>query len=122
LLCVFFTHFSRGQDVPNPVIHFEKKEIDLGTITAGDSAVCFFELTNAGTYPLVIKEAFTTCGCTVASLPNVPLAPGEKDRIRVVIDTTDKIGKLRKIITIHSNATNSEEKLAVVFLVKKKSD
>jgi hypothetical protein len=66
----------------------------------------------------MLKEAYVTCGCTVAELPQIPLAPGEKDRLKVKIDTHDKFGKVRKVITIVSNALNSEEKIAVTFLVK----
>jgi hypothetical protein len=108
----------KAQDI-NPVIQFVQKEIDLGTVMSGDSAVCFFEFFNTGTYPLMLTEAKTTCGCTVAEFPKIPLAPGESDRIRIQLDTTDKLGRIRKVITIYSNAINSEERIAVTILVKK---
>ena len=119
-LLFFFAESTvcKGQDL-NPVIQFAQKELDLGTIMSGDSAICFFEFFNTGTYPLMLTEAKTTCGCTVAELPQIPLAPGERDRIRIQLDTTDKIGRIRKVITVYSNALNSEERIAVSVLVKK---
>lgn len=117
LLCLFCIKNAFSQQ-NNPQIRFLQSEIELGTLAQGDSAECFFEFENIGTYPLMLKEAYVTCGCTVAELPQIPLAPGEKDRLKVKIDTHDKFGKVRKVITIVSNALNSEEKIAVTFLVK----
>ncbi|MEL1244184.1 DUF1573 domain-containing protein [Flavobacterium sp. DGU11] len=79
--------------------------IDYGTTNkADDNGVRFFEFTNTGDAPLIIKEAKSTCGCTVPSWPKEPIAPGKTGKIEVKYNMNP--GPIRKTITVQSNAVN----------------
>ena len=45
------------------------------------------------------------CGCTFPNKPSGPIAPGASDVIEVKYDT-ERIGPIRKTITVASNASN----------------
>jgi hypothetical protein len=77
---------------------FEFGEVDQGTVVKHD-----FPFTNTGSVPLLITKARSTCGCTVPSYPEEPLAPGETGIISVAFDTKRKYGRQRKPVTIIAN-------------------
>ena len=59
-------------------ISFDKLTYDFGTIYEKDgNATCTFRFVNEGKTPLVILRAQASCGCTVPSYPEYPIAPGE---------------------------------------------
>ncbi|AWH86705.1 hypothetical protein HYN59_17035 [Flavobacterium album] len=79
--------------------------IDYGTTSKeDDNGVRFFEFTNTGDAPLIIKEAKSTCGCTVPNWPKEPIAPGKTGKIEVKYNMNP--GPIRKTITVQSNAVN----------------
>lgn len=87
-------------------IKFVAEEIDYGNIKQGDNGVRVFEFKNTGLAPLIISSASSSCGCTVPSWPKEPIAPGKTGKIEVKYDT-QRIGAIRKTITIVSNAADN---------------
>ncbi|MEC4005683.1 DUF1573 domain-containing protein [Flavobacterium sp. SUN052] len=88
-------------------IVFKDKDntIDYGTVSKDtDSGLRKFEFTNTGDAPLVISNAKSTCGCTVADYPKTPIMPGKTGVIEVKYNMNP--GPIRKTITIESNAVN----------------
>lgn len=83
---------------------FVTETIDYGTVAKGSDGVRIFEFTNVGDEPLVISDVKSTCGCTVPEKPEGPIGPGEKGQIKVKYDTKNKVGPIRKNITVYSNA------------------
>ncbi|MCB0375243.1 MAG: DUF1573 domain-containing protein, partial [Sinomicrobium sp.] len=53
--------------------------------------------------PLVISKVNSSCGCTVPSWTQNPVAPGTSGKIEVKYDT-NRVGPIRKTITVSSNA------------------
>lgn len=49
----------------------------------------FFEFTNTGTAPLEI-DLISACDCTTTEYPRGEILPGEKGRIDIVFDSTEK--------------------------------
>ena len=84
-------------------IEFEQEVIDYGEIAKGSDGVRTFEFTNIVDAPLVISNVKSSCGCTVPSKPDGPVAPGESSAIKVKYDTK-RIGPIRKTVTVYSNA------------------
>ena len=84
-------------------IEFKSEVIDYGEIAKGSDGVRVFEFTNTGTVPLVITDATSSCGCTVPEKPKGPIAPGETGQLKVKYDT-NRVGPIRKTITVYSNA------------------
>ena len=84
-------------------ISFKAETVDYGTIAKGSDGVRVFEFTNTGNAPLIISDVKSSCGCTVPKKPDGPIAPGESSTIEVKYDT-NRVGPIRKTITVYSNA------------------
>lgn len=88
-------------------IKFKEETINYGEVEKGkDNGIRIFEFTNTGDAPLVIKNAKSSCGCTVPEWPKEPIAPGGKGQIKVQYNMNP--GPISKTITIETNATNKE--------------
>ncbi|MBV2196486.1 MAG: DUF1573 domain-containing protein [Flavobacterium sp.] len=88
-----------------PKIEFKEETINYGEVEKGkDDGIRVFEFTNTGDAPLIIKNAKSSCGCTVPEWPKEPIAPGGNGKIKVQYNMNP--GPISKTITIESNATN----------------
>lgn len=84
-------------------IEFKSEVIDYGEIEKGSDGVRVFEFTNTGSAPLVITDVTSSCGCTIPEKPKDPILPGKTGEIKVKYDT-QRVGPIRKTITVYSNA------------------
>jgi hypothetical protein len=84
-------------------IEFKSEVIDYGEIQKGSDGIRVFEFTNTGNAPLIITDVTSSCGCTIPEKPEGPIAPGESGEIKVKYDT-ERVGPIRKTITVYSNA------------------
>ncbi len=92
-----------------PAITWEKSTHDFGDMTAGDKVEYTYKFTNTGTEPLIITNVTVTCGCTLPKQwPRDPVAAGSKSEITVAFNSTGKSGKQNKVVTVISNAVNTE--------------
>ena len=88
-----------------PKIEFKEETINYGEVEKGkDDGIRVFEFTNTGDQPLIIKNAKSSCGCTVPEWPKEPIAPGGNGKIKVQYNMNP--GPISKTITIESNAVN----------------
>lgn len=85
-------------------ITFKSETIDYGTISKGSDGLRVFEFTNTGDAPLIITNIRSSCGCTIPKKPDGPVAPGESSTIEVKYDT-NRVGPIRRSITVMSNAS-----------------
>ncbi|AEW84995.1 DUF1573 domain-containing protein [Flavobacterium columnare NBRC 100251 = ATCC 23463] len=91
-------------------IEFKTHEIDYGTISKStDNGIRFFEFTNTGDAPLIIKNVQSTCGCTIPSFSKEAVGPGQSGKIEVKYNMNP--GPIRKSIMVESNAINTENGL-----------
>lgn len=98
LLCISYTNgFAQAE------ITFETDVIDYGTIEKGDDGVREFKFTNTGSSPLFINQVRSSCGCTIPKKPTDSIMPGVEEVIEVKYDT-NRVGPIRKTITVSSNA------------------
>jgi hypothetical protein len=103
-------------------ITWEKNTHDFGEITEGEKVEHTFKFTNTGTEPLVITNVQVTCGCTTPKgWPRDPIASGKKAELIVQFNSTGKIGRQNKVVTVISNATggNSQITFTATVLGKK---
>ncbi len=96
-----------------PVMEFDKKEHDFGTINQGDKVVYTFNFKNTGEADLIISNAVGSCGCTVPEYPKQPIAPGEKAAIKVSFNPKGKNGMQNKTVTLTTNTAKGMEMLTV---------
>lgn len=94
-------------------IVFENPVYDFGKATDGDKISHDFTFTNTGTSPLIITNASASCGCTVPDYPHEPIAPGASGIIKVVFDTSGKVGLQNKQVIIASNAATPSTELFI---------
>ena len=96
-----------------PKIEFKEETINYGEVEKGkDDGIRIFEFTNTGDEPLLIKNAKSSCGCTVPEWPKEPIAPGAKAVIGVKYDTK-RPGAFTKTVTITSNASATPTVLTI---------
>ncbi len=84
-------------------MNFEKNTFYFGEVIEGEKVNTTFYFTNSGKKPLLIKDARSTCGCTVPTYPKEFIAPGSRDSIQVVFDTKNKMGYQNKAVTLIAN-------------------
>jgi len=102
-------------------IYFTETSFDFGEITQGDRVEHVFEFENTGTEPLILSDVRTTCGCTAPDWPREPVAPGTKAELKVMFNSTGKMGMQNKVITVMSNAVNSPARIKIVTNVLAKN-
>ena len=76
------------------------------TAKSGDTNAHFtFILTNISPQEVLINSVRTSCGCTVAQLPEQPwhLGPGASGPINVTVDLRNKFGTIVKSVTVDSS-------------------
>ncbi len=93
-------------------IEFKTETVDYGEITKGSDGIRVFEFTNTGTAPLIISKVSSSCGCTIPKKPEDPILPGKTGEIQVKYDT-NRVGPIRKAITVISNADTPTKVLKI---------
>lgn len=86
-----------------PEMEFEEEVFDFGTITQGENVSHVFKFTNSGSKPLIIANAYTSCGCTVPEVPKHAIEPGKSSEIKVMFNSEGKSGLVTKEITLMTN-------------------
>ena len=84
-------------------ISFKNETVDYGKIVKGSDGVRVFEFTNTGDAELVLTNVKSSCLCTVPKKTEGPIAPGASGSIEVKYDT-NRVGPIRKTVTVYSNA------------------
>ncbi len=91
-------------DSANPAaITWDTIHHDFGVLKEGESVEFDFHLTNTGQSPLVIAEAYSSCGCTIPSFPIEPILPGKRSSIHVRFNSEGKEGNIFKRIVVLAN-------------------
>ncbi|MEP2280423.1 DUF1573 domain-containing protein [Maribacter sp.] len=93
-------------------IEFKSETVDYGEIAKGSDGVRVFEFTNTGTAPLIVSKVSSSCGCTIPKKPEDPILPGKTGEIQVKYDT-NRVGPIRKAITVISNADTPTKVLKI---------
>lgn len=84
-------------------IKFDKEVYDFGKCVEGDKITKTIEFTNTGKLPLVINQAYGSCGCTVPTYEKAPVLPGKKSKLVIEFDSKNKPGANTKSVMIEAN-------------------
>jgi len=98
-------------------IEFKSETVDYGEVAKGADGVRVFEFTNTGDAPLIITKVSSSCGCTIPKKPEDPILPGKTGEIQVKYDT-NRVGPIRKAITVISNSDTPTKVLKIKGEVK----
>ncbi len=113
----FFAVIASSQ----PVMTFDKPEVDYGTIPQYSDPVRKIKFKNTGNAPLIIKDAASSCGCTVPQYQREPIMPGGTGEIEIRYET-QRLGQAQKMITFTTNEPNEQRILVVKVNVIDKED
>ncbi len=117
VLFVGLLGFSLQAQEKKAKIEFKTETVDYGEIAKGSNGVRVFEFTNTGDAPLIISKVSSSCGCTIPKKPEDPILPGKVGKIEVKYDT-NRVGPIRKAITVISNADTPTKVLKIKGEVK----
>ncbi|MEO8109459.1 MAG: DUF1573 domain-containing protein [Ginsengibacter sp.] len=77
---------------------------NFGKVTDGEKVEYSYRFKNTGKHPLIVSSAVASCGCTVPEKPEEPIKPGETGFLKVVFNSTGRVGPVHKDVTVTSNA------------------
>jgi len=112
IMLIAFVAFTANAQEKMAKIEFKTEVIDYGEIAKGSDGLRTFEFTNTGNAPLVVTKVISSCGCTIPKKPEAPIAPGETGVIEVKYNT-QKVGPIRRTITVLSNADEPTKALKI---------
>lgn len=87
---------------------WENPEVDLHPTLSDKTAVAHFKYKNTGDKPIKITDAHSSCGCTVASPPKDPIAPGKSGEIVATFTIGDRSGVQTKTVEVRTDEPNTE--------------
>ena len=101
-------------------IKFDTLRHNFGKFSKADPIVkCTCGITKTDTAPLIINQAFATCGCTVPTWPNKPIKPGERGEIEVTYNGKGKFpGHFQKTVTVRTNGVTEVVRLTIEGLME----
>lgn len=97
-------------------IRFDEPRFSFGNISQskGPKQTHSFWFENTGKAPLFILEAISGCGCTVPKYTKDAVAPGERGKVDVTFDATDRqLGHFVKSVTVYINSVHSYTRLFI---------
>lgn len=94
--------FSQGQSASFPKMVIAKPEHDFGKVKQGEQVSFTFTVENAGSAELVIANVSPACGCTASDFSK-KIAPGEKGKITLSVNTAGLVGKVSRYADVISN-------------------
>lgn len=97
-------------------IAIQNKDIDCGQVIYKHPVTAQFVMRNSGTSPLTIRDVRTSCGCTTASYPQAPVAPGQSFTVSAVYDAKT-LGHFDKQIGVYSDASDGPLMLSIKGVV-----
>lgn len=112
ILLLIVTSFSTIQAQETAKFEFKTEVIDYGDIEKGSDGIKTFQFKNVGSAPLNIENVYSSCGCTVPTWTKSAIAPGRSGEIQVKYDT-NRVGPIRRTITIYSNADEPTKALKI---------
>ena len=90
---------------------FDTEAHDFGKIKQGDKVTYEFKYTNTGKSPLIISDAYASCGCTTPEIEKKPIQPGATSFVKVTFNSAGKSGLQDKLITIVANTVPAENRV-----------
>lgn len=119
LLLSLFSFFGfLGHAQEKGKLEFSSKVIDFGELREGANAERSLSFKNTGGKPVKIKRISSTGHVSVEDYPQNAVQPGNSGNIKISYNT-DKIGPIRRTLTVYSNAQNSFESIKIKGIVKK---
>ncbi len=89
---------------------------DFGDIKHQQPKTISFTFTNNSDEPVIITEAKGSCGCTVASYTQQPIAPGEEGTVKATYNAA-KLGAFSKTVAVKTTTQKEWQNLKITGVV-----
>src|SRR5438270_12420325 len=83
LAAVMISGLTMMAQKPEDVVKSSAQSYDFGKIKQGVPVTTYFTLTNTSDKPVVIENAWGSCGCTTSEWSKEPIAPKGSTKIKV---------------------------------------
>ena len=114
-----FSSLSEEDLLNAPVIEFDHKSFDFGTIKQQSKVVHEYPFKNTGKTDLIIRKVKASCGCTAVEPSKNIIKPGESSYIKAIFNVGQRKDKQSKSITVITNdPINSKTVLRLKGLVE----
>ena len=110
---------TTAKKVSGPLLKFADTKQNFGFVRETEMVQLIYKYENKGNAPVLISEVKVACGCTVVTYPKM-IKPGEKGVFKVNFDTTGKLDRQDRTVTIISNSANSPQELRFKGVVLKR--
>ncbi len=101
-----------AKDAQGPKFKWGETTHDFGKIPKDNPVTYDFTFTNTGTAPIIISKVQGSCGCTVTSYTEEPVAPGKKGFVKAVFNAA-AMGAFNKSISVTANVEGGTERLFI---------
>ena len=105
---------TQPADGPQAQMKLDPQVLDFGEVWEGEPVSREFTVKNTGVAPLTMSVR-SSCGCTVVTNPESPLAPGKETKFTISYTTINRPGPAHKTVTL---VTNDPEQRSVKIDVK----
>ncbi|NDE30215.1 MAG: DUF1573 domain-containing protein, partial [Flavobacteriia bacterium] len=96
---------SQNTQGDKPGIYYREREHDFGELMESMKfATHRFEFINRTPKPIIVNRVESSCGCTAPSWSSEPVEPGQKGYIEARYETTNRLGKFDKTLTVYTNS------------------
>ncbi len=105
-----------------PKMKLSRSQHDFGTVSEGKVVELNVDFKNIGKDELIVNDVKSSCGCTAALLSSKKLAPGQTGQIKIELDTSDRVGKFTRTVTLYTNEPELGQQTITLFVNVKKRD
>lgn len=96
---------------PSPV-QWNETIHDFGKLKQNDPGAVTFSMKNISEAPVIITQARSSCGCTVAEYTKEPVKPGESGSVKATYNTS-RVGPFTKTVTVTIEGFSSPQILTI---------
>lgn len=106
------TASAMAQQKADDVIKVNSEKHDFGKIKQGVPVTTFFEVKNTSDKPVVIENAWGSCGCTTPEVPKEPIMPQATTKVKVQYNAA-ALGAFNKDVYIKLAGINEPKNVKI---------
>lgn len=108
-----FTTAAMAQAKAEEVMKVNEEKHDFGKIKQGVPVDYYFEITNISPKPIIIENAWASCGCTIPEYDKQPIFPGKTTKLKVQYNAAS-VGAFMKDVYIKFAGVEAPKVLKVM--------
>jgi len=114
-ICFFGLLFVSCNQSEKAIDVFSEKEVNIGTVSLSDTVHFDVEITNPMDEDLVIKNAASSCGCSLVSIKDSVVKPNQTTKLEIefIPKLSGSLGSTEKAIVIETNSKKRFHELLI---------